>query len=140
MGAEFDKQAVLEIARRHGARGVQLFGSFLRGQQRADSDVDLLGSSSPAAISSTSSSSSRRWKPSSAAGSMCSPKKVFHPISVLKCCGRRVRREAGCRLPEPHQTWLGLQSECDLRVAQRMIGDEVENASTDMPLEVSRRH
>ena len=42
MGAEFDKQAVLEIAQRHGARGVQLFGSFLHGQQRADSDVDLL--------------------------------------------------------------------------------------------------
>lgn len=42
MDAKLDKQAILEITRRHGARGVRLFGSFLRGQQRPDSDLDLL--------------------------------------------------------------------------------------------------
>lgn len=42
MEQKLDRQAILEITRRHGARGVRLFGSFLRGQQRQDSDLDLL--------------------------------------------------------------------------------------------------
>lgn len=42
MNPELDRQAILEIAGRHGVRGVRLFGSFLRGQQKPDSDLDLL--------------------------------------------------------------------------------------------------
>jgi predicted nucleotidyltransferase len=42
MATELDRQAILEIARRHGARGVRLFGSVLHGTQRPDSDLDLL--------------------------------------------------------------------------------------------------
>lgn len=42
MGQELDRQAILDVTRRHGARGVRLFGSFLRGRQRPDSDLDLL--------------------------------------------------------------------------------------------------
>lgn len=42
MGQELDKQAILEITRRHGARSVRLFGSFVRGEQRPDSDLDIL--------------------------------------------------------------------------------------------------
>lgn len=33
---------VLEIARAHGAKHVRVFGSVLRGEERADSDIDLL--------------------------------------------------------------------------------------------------
>lgn len=42
MNPELDRQAILEIAGRHGVRGVRLSGSFLRGQQKPDSDLDLL--------------------------------------------------------------------------------------------------
>jgi predicted nucleotidyltransferase len=38
-----DKRAqVLEIARRHGAYNVRVFGSVARGEARPDSDVDVL--------------------------------------------------------------------------------------------------
>jgi predicted nucleotidyltransferase len=36
------RQAVLELAARHGARNVRVFGSMARGDDRPDSDVDLL--------------------------------------------------------------------------------------------------
>jgi predicted nucleotidyltransferase len=36
------RQAVLELAARHGARSVRVFGSMARGDDRPDSDVDLL--------------------------------------------------------------------------------------------------
>ena len=36
------RQEILRIAARYGARNVRLFGSVLRGDDRADSDVDLL--------------------------------------------------------------------------------------------------
>lgn len=36
------RDAVLRIAARHGASNVRLFGSVARGEERADSDVDLL--------------------------------------------------------------------------------------------------
>ena len=33
---------ILEIARRHGATNVRIFGSVVRGEERHDSDIDLL--------------------------------------------------------------------------------------------------
>ncbi len=36
------RDAVLQIAARHGASNVRLFGSVARGEERRDSDVDLL--------------------------------------------------------------------------------------------------
>jgi predicted nucleotidyltransferase len=37
-----NRQAILQIAARHGARNVRLFGSVARGEDRPGSDVDLL--------------------------------------------------------------------------------------------------
>ncbi len=34
--------AIIEVAERHGARNVRVFGSVARGQARPDSDVDFL--------------------------------------------------------------------------------------------------
>ncbi len=39
---------ILEIAKRHGARNVRVFGSFARGNARPDSDLDLLVEAEPA--------------------------------------------------------------------------------------------
>ena len=36
------RAAILEIAARHGASNVGLFGSVVRGEERPDSDIDLL--------------------------------------------------------------------------------------------------
>jgi hypothetical protein len=36
------RSAVLAIAARHGASNLRLFGSVVRGQERPDSDIDLL--------------------------------------------------------------------------------------------------
>lgn len=36
------RQAILETAARHGAQNARVFGSFARGDQQGDSDVDLL--------------------------------------------------------------------------------------------------
>ena len=36
------RDVVLDIAARHGASNVRLFGSVARGEERPDSDVDLL--------------------------------------------------------------------------------------------------
>ena len=36
------RRAILELATRHGARNVRVFGSVARGEVRPDSDVDLL--------------------------------------------------------------------------------------------------
>ena len=36
------REDILRIARKHGARNVRLFGSVARGEARADSDVDFL--------------------------------------------------------------------------------------------------
>lgn len=36
------REALLEIAARHGASNLRLFGSVLRGEERPDSDVDIL--------------------------------------------------------------------------------------------------
>ncbi len=36
------RQAVLELAARHGASNVRVFGSVARGEARPDSDVDIL--------------------------------------------------------------------------------------------------
>lgn len=38
---------ILEVARRHGARNVRVFGSFARGDARRDSDLDLLVDAGP---------------------------------------------------------------------------------------------
>jgi uncharacterized protein len=35
-------QEILDIAARHGARNIRVFGSVARGDNRSDSDVDLL--------------------------------------------------------------------------------------------------
>jgi predicted nucleotidyltransferase len=42
MGEALDTELILDIARRHGARHVRVFGSYARGQQRETSDLDLL--------------------------------------------------------------------------------------------------
>ena len=39
---EANRKEIREIASRHGARNVRLFGSMVRGQGRENSDVDLL--------------------------------------------------------------------------------------------------
>lgn len=36
------RDAITDIAARHGASNLQLFGSVGRGEERADSDIDLL--------------------------------------------------------------------------------------------------
>jgi len=36
------RRAILELATRHGARNVRVFGSMARGEARPDSDVDFL--------------------------------------------------------------------------------------------------
>jgi len=36
------REAILHLAERHGAADVRIFGSFARGEARADSDVDFL--------------------------------------------------------------------------------------------------
>lgn len=37
-----NREMILEIAARHGAHNVRVFGSVARGEARADSDVDFL--------------------------------------------------------------------------------------------------
>ena len=39
---ERNREAILQVAVRHGARNVRVFGSVARGDDRPDSDVDLL--------------------------------------------------------------------------------------------------
>jgi uncharacterized protein len=41
------REAILEIAKRHGARNVRLFGSVVRGEDRPDSDLDVLAQFEP---------------------------------------------------------------------------------------------
>jgi predicted nucleotidyltransferase len=41
------REEILEIAKRHGADQVRVFGSIARGEARADSDVDLLVRTGP---------------------------------------------------------------------------------------------
>lgn len=36
------KAAILALAAKHGARNVRVFGSVARGEERSDSDIDLL--------------------------------------------------------------------------------------------------
>ena len=42
MTIEGNREEILRIAARHGARNVRVFGSVARGEDRTDSDVDLL--------------------------------------------------------------------------------------------------
>jgi len=37
-----DEQALEKLCRRNGVRKLSVFGSFARGEQRADSDIDLI--------------------------------------------------------------------------------------------------
>jgi predicted nucleotidyltransferase len=37
-----NRSAILELAERHGARNVRIFGSTVRGETNADSDIDFL--------------------------------------------------------------------------------------------------
>lgn len=41
------RKAILELAARHGARNVRVFGSVVRGESRPDSDVDFLVDMAP---------------------------------------------------------------------------------------------
>ena len=36
------RDEILRIATKHGARNLRIFGSFARGEERPDSDIDLL--------------------------------------------------------------------------------------------------
>lgn len=40
--SDAQRDAIVQIARQHGALRVRLFGSFARGSERGDSDVDVL--------------------------------------------------------------------------------------------------
>lgn len=40
--SEKERAEVLRLAARHGASDIRVFGSFARGEARADSDIDLL--------------------------------------------------------------------------------------------------
>ena len=42
-----DRDRILAIARRHGVTSVKVFGSFVRGEARPDSDLDLLIEAGP---------------------------------------------------------------------------------------------
>jgi predicted nucleotidyltransferase len=42
MTIDQNRDEILRIAARHGARNVRVFGSVARGEDRTDSDVDLL--------------------------------------------------------------------------------------------------
>ena len=42
MTIERNREEIHRIAARHGARNVRVFGSVARGEDRSDSDVDLL--------------------------------------------------------------------------------------------------
>ncbi len=39
---EQDREAILRLAERHGARNVRVFGSVVRAESREESDLDLL--------------------------------------------------------------------------------------------------
>ena len=41
-GLQAHRQTILELATRHGARNVRVFGSMVRGDARPNSDIDLL--------------------------------------------------------------------------------------------------
>ena len=43
------RQEILALAARHGARSLQVFGSFARGEAHSDSDVDFLVELGPGA-------------------------------------------------------------------------------------------
>ncbi|NLX25858.1 MAG: nucleotidyltransferase family protein [Lentisphaerae bacterium] len=42
-----NRRQILAVAAKHGAGNVRLFGSVLRGQEQADSDIDLLVDMAP---------------------------------------------------------------------------------------------
>ena len=42
MELQTKRREILDVAARHGARNVRLFGSTARGEARPDSDIDLL--------------------------------------------------------------------------------------------------
>jgi uncharacterized protein len=42
-----NRELIRQVAERHGARNVRVFGSFARGEARADSDLDLLVEAGP---------------------------------------------------------------------------------------------
>lgn len=41
------REEILNVAARHGARNLRVFGSFARGEERPDSDIDLLVEMAP---------------------------------------------------------------------------------------------
>ena len=41
------RTAIMSIAERHGVTGIRVFGSFARGEERPDSDLDLLIEAGP---------------------------------------------------------------------------------------------
>ena len=41
-GLQAHRQTILDLATRHGARNVRVFGSMVRGDARPNSDIDLL--------------------------------------------------------------------------------------------------
>ena len=45
------REDVLEVAERHGVTSIRVFGSVARGEESADSDIDLLVTTGPAVSS-----------------------------------------------------------------------------------------
>ncbi len=68
---ESNRLEILEIVRRHRGRSVSVLGSVARGDERTDSDMDVLVEFEEGEVRcSTSSTSARSWKRCSVPGSM----------------------------------------------------------------------
>jgi len=39
---QYKRNEILQLAKKHGAKNVRVFGSFARGENRPDSDIDFL--------------------------------------------------------------------------------------------------
>ncbi len=70
------REEILAIAAKHGARNVRVFGAVVRGEERADSDIDFLV---------TKSESTSAWFPASLVIDL--EKTLNHPVDVVSESG-----------------------------------------------------